>query len=237
MLKAGVRVNAPETKYEYCDNIYSVLHLVQAAVLKRMGDGRTVQEYIEERVLRRVGADETFWFGDPRMPSMADSMATGKLARGYNVLAGGEELICKPYSVFDNFTQLRDWTYGASGYAGTATSLAKCMQAFGGDQNRSGSKVLQKETIDAAFKVSPPSACGLNIIPYGQTRQGAVYGHGGSNGAVAVILPGGEAVACVVTGTLGLNGWDTRDHSKLGKPEDVLGFWSRMWLPICNAFP
>jgi hypothetical protein len=52
-----------------------------------------------------------------------------------------------------------------------------------------------------------------------------VFGHGSSNGAVAVILPDGQAVACVVTGTLGLSGWDTQDHSKLGKVEQVLGFW------------
>ena len=39
------------------------------------------------------------------------------------------------------------------------------------------------------------------------------------------VMPDGGAVACVVTGTLGLSGWDTPDHSQLGKVEEVLGFW------------
>jgi hypothetical protein len=147
---------------------------------------------------------------------------------GYNVLGS----ICKPLKAYDNFDRPRDWTYGASGYTGTTTSLANFMQAFGGDKNRGGSKVLTKDTADTAFTVTSPSSCGLNIMPYGYTPSGMVFGHGSSNGAVAVIFPDGQAVACVVTGTLGLSGWDTQDHSKLGKVEQVLGFWFTMFPSI-----
>ena len=236
--RGSSRRRTADSAFEYCDNIYSVLHLVIGKALERAGrtdEAADIPGFIEKRVLAPLGAaDDVIWMGDARMPSMADvGVSAGRLARGYTVATDkGGATTCTPIAAYDNFGTKRDWSYGASGYTGTALGLARTMQAFGGDRNRGNSKVLKKETIDAAFTVTPPSECGLNIMPYGATRDGGLmFGHGGSNGAVAVVMPDGGAVACVVTGTLGLSGWDTSDHSQLGKVEDVLGFWSTAVYP------
>ena len=233
MLNKGRRAHAADSKYEYCDNIYSVLRLVIGAALKRAGrtdEAADIPKFIEMSVLAKVGAaDDVCWMGDSRMPSMADAgVAQGRLARGYTVVTNDRgETTCKETPHYNNFNTKRSWCFGASGFTGTTLGVARVVQAFGGDKNRENSRVLKKETIDAAFEISPDGhPCGLNIMPYGYTRDGSmIYGHGGSNGAVAVVTPDGGAAACVVTGTLGLSGWDTSDHNQLGKVEDVLGFW------------
>jgi hypothetical protein len=196
----------------------------------RIEEAEDIPKFIETRVLEKVGAaGDVCWMGDERMPSMADvGPEKGRLACGYIVVTTGDgESTCKETSHYSNFTSKRSWCFGASGFTGITLGIARAMQAFGGDRNRGNSKVLTKETVDKAFEITPTGhPCGLNIMPYGYTRDGGmIFGHGGSNGAVAAVMPDGGAVACVVTGTLGLSGWDTRDHSQLGKVEDVLGFW------------
>ena len=127
------------------------------------------------------------------------------------------------------------WPLGASGYGGTALSLARALQSFGGDAKRGGSAVLQKATIDLAFTVTEPSKCGLGVVPFGVTKSGAVWGHSGSNGAVAALMPNGEAVVAIVNGTLAT----TRATIHAAEPEGLsqsISFYEKMRRPLHDLF-
>jgi CubicO group peptidase (beta-lactamase class C family) len=204
---------------------------------------RRVQCYIESRVLARCGAAQTWAFGDSRFQpwdGVGGSAAHAYTERGGEwanlaLSAGGNGAPWVGLGTRARGFPMGGWPMGASGYGGTALSLARALQSFGGDAKRGGSSVLRKATIDLAMTIVAPSKCGLNIIPYGETKSGAVWGHGGSNGAVAALMPNGEAVVAVVNGTLAT----ARATIHADEPEELyksIGFYERMRAPLYELF-
>ncbi|SEP80681.1 D-alanyl-D-alanine carboxypeptidase [Lentzea xinjiangensis] len=175
--------NQPGEKFKYSNTNYVLLGL-----LVQKTTGRPIAENVEQRIIRKLGLEDTYW------PGVGEQGIRGKHPHGYAMTGNGIE----------DVTELDpSWGWAAGQLVSSTKDLNSFYRALlKGDLVQKAQLEEMKKTVDTKGEMWPGAEYGLGIASSPLTCGGRYWGHGGdihgyeTRGGVA---PDGRAFSVAVT--------------------------------------